>query len=575
MTFRGDIASIGLANVFQNLKNNRQTGTLKLHAPDETIWIYFREGEIACAAAGEKPSAASLQLLVDSGLVTEDRLRELLAASRKKKLADILISEGVLDNQSGLDGLRTYTQELVLQCFTWERAGFEFTEGPPPEQLFPEPLCVAKIGINTESLMMEAARRMDEWSEIKKYIPSMREMYVLTQEGRAAVEQWEEGEPAGAIAAGFHQPEEIGNVLEEQRMSRFEGEKMVAYLLQQQFLRPLSTEELIEKGDAANAADDYVTARRFLERVLDREPGNMEARERFAHVLGAMGKREEAASQSKILAQKYREAGNIKKAIAAYEQAVSFIPNDMSAQEILVDLYVGQNRREEAVKLSQTLELKYTEIGMPTKAADTFRKVLRRWPKETEINTALGETLATAGRNAEAAAALRLAARLHHRAGNESELKTTLERVIELDPGDRKTSQRLKKIEAGVFERRRILKRYAYMAVVALVILSIIGFFAFREFRALLDERSTLLEVSKLIAADRYDDAADHYKLFAARHPFTFATLGSAEKLKEIREHAERAKIEAGRNESIKKLEPKLPKNEAEDDSEMNGLKPE
>jgi tetratricopeptide (TPR) repeat protein len=567
MTFRGDIASIGLADVFQNLKNNRQTGTLKLYTPDETEWIYFHEGEIACAAAGDKPSAASMQLLVDSGLVTEDRLRELLGTSGNKTLTDILISEGVLSNESLLEGLRGYTQELVLQCFTWERAMFEFAEGPPPEQLFPEPLCVAEIGINTESLMMEAARRMDEWSEIKKYIPSMKEMYVLTQDGRAAIEEWEENEPAGLVAAGFRQPEEIGNVLEEHRMSRFEGGRMVAYLLQQQFVRPFSTEELIGIGDSANCADDYVSARRLFERVLDREPGNTEAREKLSHALGSMGKWEEAASQSKILAQKYREAGNIKKAIAAYEQAVSFVPNDISAQEILVDLYVGQNRREKAIKTSQTLELAYTEIGMPVKAVDTYRKILKKWPKETEVNIALGESFATAGRNAEATAALRVAARLHQRAGNEQELRNTLERILELDPNDLSTSRRLKKVEAGAFERKRVLKQYAYMAVVVLVILSIIGFFAFREVRALLDERTTLIEVSKLLAADQYDAAADRYKLFAARHPFTLASLDSAETLKDIRKHAERAKIEAGRNESIKKLKPKLPKNEAGDDS--------
>ncbi|MHC4660125.1 MAG: DUF4388 domain-containing protein [Planctomycetota bacterium] len=559
MTFRGELASISLADVFQNLKNNRQTGTLKIFTPEEAKWIYFLDGDVACAAAGKEPKDCLNHLLVNAGMISEEKLIQLLTKKGKRTLSELLVKEGILDGKSCYDGLRTYIEELIFECFMWEDALFEFSEGPAPENLFPEALCAANIGLQSDSLMMEAARRMDEWSEIKSLIPSSHEMFQLTQEGRAAVESWSEDDQAArAVAMEFRQPTEFATVMELHHLSRFDGGRIVAFLLKQRYLRPLGKEELIEKADAATSADDHPTARTYLARVLDREPGNSEAREKLVHVLASLGDWDEAASQAKILAKGYRDNGDITKAIAAFEQAVSFVPSDTSGHEVLVDMYIKKNRREDAIHASRVLDVKYSELGMPGKAADVYRKVLEKWPKEVDVSTSLGENLASAGKTLEAAAALRGAARLYQRAGNERALEKVLERILELDPNDVSTSRRLKRVRTGALGRKRIAKRFLRIGLLILFILAVLAFFAYREVRALLDERRTLLEAYRLISEKHYDEAPAHYRVFMARHPFTLATMGASAKADEIENLAKRAELEDARLRGAGKLKPDI-----------------
>src|SRR5687767_14948954 len=63
--------------------------------------------------------------------------------------------------------MRYQIEEAVFYLFTWSQGTFNFeADVRPDEQDF-------LVSINPESLLLEGARRVDEWSLIEKKIPSL------------------------------------------------------------------------------------------------------------------------------------------------------------------------------------------------------------------------------------------------------------------------------------------------------------------------------------------------------------------------------------------------------------------
>jgi hypothetical protein len=70
--------------------------------------------------------------------------------------------------------LREQTEEEIYELFVATDASFEFREGelPPPDRVVDE-RCV----LSSNALVLEAARRIDDWGYIRKLVPNDGEIY--------------------------------------------------------------------------------------------------------------------------------------------------------------------------------------------------------------------------------------------------------------------------------------------------------------------------------------------------------------------------------------------------------------
>jgi len=168
MAIKGSLKEASFPDVIQLLFLGRRTGCLALADRQNFGTIYFDEGQVAYASIVNRRDRLG-DILVRNKRITPEQLRSAIDAqdaARDRKLGEILVEQGALSSQELQDYVRLQIEEAVYYLFTWSQGTFNFEAGVRPER---EDFLVR---INPEYLLLEGARRVDEWSLIQKKIPT-------------------------------------------------------------------------------------------------------------------------------------------------------------------------------------------------------------------------------------------------------------------------------------------------------------------------------------------------------------------------------------------------------------------
>jgi len=173
MAIEGPLRELSIHDVFQLLDLSRKTGVLRVESDlrNNAGTIYFREGSIVYAEIRSNPHLLG-ELLVRTGRVSRAELEEARELQRrqgdKPRLGEILVTLGSVTPRDLARHVRLQVEEVVFEVTSWTEGRFSFVEGPldgvPPD---------AAVRIRVEALLMEGARRIDEWSRIEKRIPHL------------------------------------------------------------------------------------------------------------------------------------------------------------------------------------------------------------------------------------------------------------------------------------------------------------------------------------------------------------------------------------------------------------------
>jgi tetratricopeptide (TPR) repeat protein len=174
MAIKGSLKEASLPDVLQLLALGQKTGCLSVADRANFGSIYFDRGRITYASIVNRPDRLG-DILVKHGRLDPARLDEaiaLQAADRSKRLGQILVERGWVDREQLEHYVRFQIEEAVYLLFTWSQGTFKFESEvrPDHEQLI--------VSISPESLLLEGARRTDEWSLIEKKVPSFDLIYV-------------------------------------------------------------------------------------------------------------------------------------------------------------------------------------------------------------------------------------------------------------------------------------------------------------------------------------------------------------------------------------------------------------
>jgi tetratricopeptide (TPR) repeat protein len=175
MAIKGSLKEASLPDVIQLLFLGRRTGCLSVADRQRHGSIFFDEGWITYAAIVNRRDRLG-DMLLATGTVTRAQLDQALALQNTapgRRIGDLLVSLGILAPEGLRRFVRLQIEEAVYSLFAWNTGTFSFEAGVHPES---EDLLER---INPESLLLEGARRVDEWSLIEKKIPSFDLIYAV------------------------------------------------------------------------------------------------------------------------------------------------------------------------------------------------------------------------------------------------------------------------------------------------------------------------------------------------------------------------------------------------------------
>jgi tetratricopeptide (TPR) repeat protein len=172
MAIEGPLKELHIHDVFQLLDLGRKTVVLCVTSElrQNSGMVYFERGAVVAAEIRSNPHPLGT-LLMRNGKISEAdlaRARDMQTLGDTRRLGDILVDVGAINRRELERLVRQQVQEVIFELMNWSEGYFSFEESAAP-RLSAE----ATVRIQSESLLMEAARRIDEWSRIETRVPHL------------------------------------------------------------------------------------------------------------------------------------------------------------------------------------------------------------------------------------------------------------------------------------------------------------------------------------------------------------------------------------------------------------------
>lgn len=309
MTLKGNLEVLNLSDIFQSLSLNKHTGTLVVTDGRREKLIYFAEGEITLFSSDKRLKIGDM--LVAAGKIAREDLdyalsqqQEISAGANTQaiKLGEILVEEGFVTQEDVTGIVKEQIAEEIYDLFLWKKADFEFLVDYCPDKLRRPSCDITTLQFNTSSLIMEAARRLDEWEIIQQEIPTLKEVFTLTQGVEEALQSLDL--PPRICNEtfridGYHTVEQIAD---EGNITRFELCNLLFELKKAGQLRPLKPQELSDRAEELFREGRFRDAAGLYERLAEMLPKNVSIRRMYAETLRAFGNEPAALEQYKFIA---------------------------------------------------------------------------------------------------------------------------------------------------------------------------------------------------------------------------------------------------------------------------------
>jgi hypothetical protein len=171
MAIEGPLKEFGIHDVFQLLDLSRKTGMLRVSSElrDDEGVLYFDRGRVTQAMIRSKAMPVELALR-QAGRISDDDLAQARSQTPdgRADVADALVRAGAISQRELERHCRLQLESAVFELMSWNEGFFSFEE-LAADQMPPD----SRISVSTESLLMEGARRIDEWSRIADVIPDL------------------------------------------------------------------------------------------------------------------------------------------------------------------------------------------------------------------------------------------------------------------------------------------------------------------------------------------------------------------------------------------------------------------
>lgn len=166
-SLQGKLAAFRLPDLLTFLHVSRKSGRLTLQSRSRSAHIHFDRGEIIFAWSNQKKFRLG-KILQKKKRIGADQAKAIEAAMLEEnaKFGRVAVEHKILTDPELLDFLKIQVSEILYDSFIWDEGNFHFHDNSPiPEY-------AVTISVDLSNLIMEGARRIDEWDHCQMLLPS-------------------------------------------------------------------------------------------------------------------------------------------------------------------------------------------------------------------------------------------------------------------------------------------------------------------------------------------------------------------------------------------------------------------
>ena len=166
VSLQGNLEAFKLPDVLSFLNAAHRTGMLTIRREEKEGYVFFRGGAVVYAASNQEALRLGPLLIRKKKLAREkaEEIDDLMLRSGGR-WGDLALQHGALTQADLDDYLKIQVSEVIYDAFIWKSGEFSFYDGIdlPPNAV--------TISIDLSNLIMEGARRIDEWAECLRLLP--------------------------------------------------------------------------------------------------------------------------------------------------------------------------------------------------------------------------------------------------------------------------------------------------------------------------------------------------------------------------------------------------------------------
>ncbi|MDH3205385.1 MAG: DUF4388 domain-containing protein [Gemmatimonadota bacterium] len=233
MAIEGALQDVSLADICQLLGMGKKTGCLSITDRSNFGYIYFEQGRIIYASVLNRRDRLG-ELLVRNHVITRKALSEAVetqSTAKGRRLGEILVDVGAVSLEDLQRYIQAQIEEAVYHLFTWNQGSFHFDTDQMPDE---EGLYL--VSIPAEALLMEGARRVDEWSLVEKKIPSFDVVFQLDKNPDQSSEDVELTKDQKKVLPYIDGVRTVTDIMDEAGLVEFETGKALYGLIQAGFV---------------------------------------------------------------------------------------------------------------------------------------------------------------------------------------------------------------------------------------------------------------------------------------------------------------------------------------------------
>jgi len=233
MAIEGALQDVSLADICQLLQMGMKTGCLSITDRSNFGYIYFEKGRVIYASVLNRRDRLG-ELLVRNHVITRKALSDAVAIqneSKGKRLGEVLVETGAISQEDLQRYIQLQIEEAVYHLFSWAQGSFHFDTDQMPDE---EGLYL--VSIPAEALLMEGARRVDEWSLVEKKIPSFDVVFQLDKHPDESEQDVELTKEQKKVLPYIDGVRTVGEIMNEAGLVEFETGKALYGLIQAGFV---------------------------------------------------------------------------------------------------------------------------------------------------------------------------------------------------------------------------------------------------------------------------------------------------------------------------------------------------